>query len=282
MLILLPPSETKRDGGEFPALSEGGLEALSFAGLNPTRKKVTAALVSLSRKPAEALEVLKLSAKQSNEVTRNREVLTSPGMPAIDRYTGVLYDGLAASNLPDAARAFLRDNVVIQSALLGPVGALDPIPAYRLSFDSRLPKLAAGTLKKAWADAGAKALAGRISGGFESAEASGARLVLDLRSEGYSALSPVAPAPETVYLRVVTKGENGQLKALNHFNKKGKGEFVRALAKNTAVTSSISTVDELIAWASTLGLVLERGVEATADWPAELNLVVSGTVAKLC
>jgi cytoplasmic iron level regulating protein YaaA (DUF328/UPF0246 family) len=294
MLILLPPSETKRDGGAFPSLSEGGLEELSFPGLNPVRKKVAAALTSLSRQPAEALEVLKLSTKQSNEVVRNREVLTSPGMPAIDRYTGVLYDGLAASNLPDAAREFLRDNIVIQSALLGPVGALDPIPAYRLSFDSRLPRLAAGTLKKAWADAGAKALAGRIAGGtrggasgavageLESAESGGAQLVLDLRSEGYSALSPVAPAPETVYLRVVTKGENGQLKALNHFNKKGKGEFVRALAKNAAVTSSISTVDELIAWASTMGLVLERGADATADWPTELNLVVSGTVAKLC
>jgi cytoplasmic iron level regulating protein YaaA (DUF328/UPF0246 family) len=282
MLILLPPSETKRDGGDFAALSEGGLEALSFPMLSPTRKKVAAALVSLSRKPAEALEALKLSPKQMTEITRNRAVLTSSGMPAIDRYTGVLYDGLAASNLPDTAREFLRDNVVIQSALLGPVGALDPIPAYRLSFDSRLPQLAAGTLKKAWAAAGAQALAGRISADVSASGSVGAQLVLDLRSEGYSALSPLAPARETVYLRVVTKGENGQLKALNHFNKKGKGEFVRAIAKNSTETAGISTVDELIAWASTLGLVLERGAEATADWPAELNLVVSGTLAKLC
>jgi cytoplasmic iron level regulating protein YaaA (DUF328/UPF0246 family) len=282
MLILLPPSETKRDGGDFAPLGEGGLEALSFGALTPLRKRVAAALVSLSRKPAEALEVLKLSPKQMTEITRNREVLTSPAMAAIDRYTGVLYDGLAASNLPEDARQFLRDNVVIQSALLGPVGALDPIPAYRLSFDSRLPKLAAGTLKKAWAAAGSKALAGRIAGDVSASGSAGAQLVLDLRSEGYSALSPLTPAPETVYLRVVTKGENGQLKALNHFNKKGKGEFVRAIAKNAAATSGITTVDQLIAWASTLGLVLERGAEATADWPAELNLVVSGTLAKLC
>jgi cytoplasmic iron level regulating protein YaaA (DUF328/UPF0246 family) len=162
------------------------------------------------------------------------------------------------------------------------VGALDPIPAYRLSFDSRLPKLAGGPLKKAWAAAGSKALAGRIAGDVSASGSVGALLVLDLRSEGYSALSPLAPASETVYLRVVTKGENGQLKALNHFNKKGKGEFVRAIAKNAVATSAIATIDELIAWASTLGLVLERGAEATADWPAELNLVVSGTLAKLC
>jgi cytoplasmic iron level regulating protein YaaA (DUF328/UPF0246 family) len=108
------------------------------------------------------------------------------------------------------------------------------------------------------------------------------QLVLDLRSEGYSALTPVAPAENTVYLRVVTKGENGQLRALNHFNKKGKGEFVRALATAAATTSSLSTVEELIAWGKTKNLVLERGADATGEWPAELNLVVSGVVSKLC
>ena len=163
---------------------------------------------------------------------------------------------------------------MIQSALLGLVGALEPIPAYRLSFDSKLPALAAGSLKKAWAEAGSKALAKKLK-----AEP---QLVLDLRSEGYSALAPVAPAENTVYLRVVTKGENGQLRALNHFNKKGKGEFVRALAKDSENTSVITSVEELIAWGKTKNLILEPGAEATADWPAELNLVVSGVVQKLC
>jgi cytoplasmic iron level regulating protein YaaA (DUF328/UPF0246 family) len=275
MLILLPPSETKRDGGEGAPLEQLLAEsALSFPELNAIRKRVASAVVSLAKKPKVCAEVLKLSPKQMGEVDRNKAVKTSPTMPAIDRYTGVLYDGLAASNLPQEAREFLANNVMIQSAMLGPVGALEPIPAYRLSFDSKLPGLAAGTLKKAWAEAGAKALAKKLK-----AEP---QLVLDLRSEGYSALAPLTPAPNTVYLRVVTKGENGQLRALNHFNKKGKGEFVRALAKNAAVTSTITTVDELIAWGKTKNLMLERGVEATSDWPAELNLVVSGVVQKLC
>lgn len=275
MLILLPPSETKCDGGDGAPLEQVLNESsLSFPELNVIRKRVVRAVVSLAKKPTVCAEVLKLSPKQMGEVDRNKAVMTSPTMPVIDRYTGVLFDGLAAHNLDAQAREFLAHNVMIQSAMLGPVGALDHIPAYRLSFDSKLPALAAGTLKKAWAEAGAKSLAKKLT--------EDPRLVLDLRSEGYSALAPLTPGPNTVYLRVVTKGENGQLRALNHFNKKGKGEFVRALASDAAHTSSLSTVEELIAWGKTKNLVLEKGAEATSEWPAELNLVVSGVVSKQC
>jgi cytoplasmic iron level regulating protein YaaA (DUF328/UPF0246 family) len=275
MLILLPPSETKRDGGEGAPLEQLLVEsALAFPELNAIRKRVVAATVSLARQPKVCAEVLKLSPKQMGEVDRNKAVKISSTMPAIDRYTGVLYDGLGAINLPAEARTFLGEHVLIQSALLGPVRAVDLIPAYRLSFDSKLPSLAAGTLKKAWAEASSKALAKRLKEKHQ--------LVLDLRSEGYSALTPLAPAENTVYLRVVTKGENGQLRALNHFNKKGKGEFVRALAKDTAVTSSLENVEQLISWAATKNFILEPGEPATQDWPAELNLVVSGVVQKLC
>lgn len=270
MLILLPPSETKRDGGDGAPLSQS-LGNLAFPKLGPIRKKVIAATVALAKNPEESASVLKLSPKQMAEVGRNRVIRSSPTMPAIDRYTGVLYDGLAASTLSDSGREFLAKNVVIQSALLGPVGALDEIPAYRLSFDSKIPGLEAGSLKKAWAAAGSTALQAHSSG----------QLVLDLRSEGYSALSPVDPEPNVVYLRVVSRGENGQVRALNHFNKKGKGEFVRALALSAGVTSEINSVEDLIAWGKNVGLVLERGVPAQENWPAELNLVVEGQ-NKIC
>lgn len=276
MLILLPPSETKRDGGVGAALEQLLAEsALSFPELNVIRKNVLTAVVALAGNPEECAKMLKLSPKQMGEVVRNKAVMASPTMPAIDRYTGVLYDGLAAENLSGEAREFLGTHVMIQSALLGPVGALDLIPAYRLSFDSKLPTLAAGSLKKAWAEAGSNALATKLT--------SDAPLVLDLRSEGYAALAPLAPAENTVYLRVVTQGEDGQLRALNHFNKKGKGEFVRALATDAAHTGSLSSVDELISWGQARNVILERGAVATASaqWPAELNLVVSGVVHKL-
>jgi cytoplasmic iron level regulating protein YaaA (DUF328/UPF0246 family) len=162
---------------------------------------------------------------------------------------------------------------MIHSALLGPVSAGDNIPAYRLSFDSKL-WVSGKSLKATWSVPAAQALSRRIE--------SENRVVLDLRSEGYSALGPLEPSSTTFYLRVVTKGENGQLKALNHFNKKGKGEFLRALALDTEQTSQINTLDELISWAATRNIILEMGKPATSTWPAELNLVVSGVITKQC
>ena len=274
MLILLPPSETKRDGGEGPPLNLTALRFSTVAG--GTRKRVISATVALAKHPTESAKVLKLSPKQMFEVERNRTLLTSPTLPAIDRYTGVLFEGLNAATLPHASRAFLGSSALIQSALLGPIGALDLIPAYRLSFDSRLPKLEGSPLKKVWGATAGKVFAESLGG------SPGGHLVLDLRSEGYADLAPLPPGDNVYYVRVVTRGADGAVRALNHFNKKGKGEFVRALAMYAAVTSTIDTLDDLFAWAPTAGVVLELGipgVPATGKSPAkpaELNLVVSG------
>ena len=95
MLILLPPSETKRDGGTGLPLD---MSRLSWADeQTDARTRVTAALVALAQKPTACAAALKLSPKQLDEVTRNQQLLTSPTMPAIDRFTGVLFDGLDAA-----------------------------------------------------------------------------------------------------------------------------------------------------------------------------------------
>jgi len=130
------------------------------------------------------------------------------------------------------------------------VGAGDVIPAYRLSHDSRLPEL---PLKKHW----------RAANGAVLADAPG--LILDLRSESYAALGPLPEHPNAQYLRVVTHTAAGQKKALTHFNKKGKGEFVRRLAE---AGIDHPDVDSLLRWAAESGIRLERGR------PGELELSV--------
>lgn len=252
MLILLPPSETKRAGGEGPAWAA---EALGFPELGAAREATLDALVALSRDPDEAARVLKLSSRQLGEVAANAALRTAPTMPAVDRYTGVLFDALDASTLPAAARRWLGAHVAIHSAPFGPVRALDPIPAYRLAAGTRLPGLP--TPRRMWADAAGSAIA-----------ASSPSFVLDLRSEAYVGLGPVPPAVPHAYVRVVTESDGGAVRALNHFNKHAKGDLVRRLSLSRPRVSGLTA---LLRWAAA------DGVDLRPTAAGELQLVVPAT-----
>lgn len=247
MLILLPPSETKRHGGDGPPLD---LATLSFPELTAARRQALAGLKALSRNLAAAAGMLRLGPSSATEAARNRVVNTSPTMAAIDRYDGVLFDELDAASLPASARRFAAEHVAIGSALFGLSGALDPIPGYRLSHDSRVPGISLG---KIWRPP--------LTALFAEREG----LILDLRSEGYAALGPAPDRPDSVYVRVVSEGGDGRKRALTHFNKKGKGAFARRLLLAEIDHPDVAS---LLGWAAAEGIRLEPGA------PGELDLVV--------
>ena len=122
--------------------------------------------------------------------------------------------------------------------MFGPIGGGDPIPAYRLSHDSRLGPL---RLASHWPVPAARALASRSDG-----------LVLDLRSEGYRSLGPLDDA---VPLRVVSVDGSGRRRALNHWNKTAKGRLVALLARTDA---DVASMDDLVAWSRTNGVVIDH------------------------
>ncbi len=250
MLILLPPSETKRPGGEGAPLDAG---ALALPQLAPARRTVIDALVALSADEQAAMKALKLSERQRGEVAVNAALPTASTMAAVDRYTGVLFDALGAESLDASARDWLDAHVMIHSAPFGPVSDLDPIPAYRLAAGARLPGLP--PLRRIWAEPVTAAIAAADPG-----------FVLDLRSEAYVALGPVPPTVDGAYVRVVSAGADGTVRALNHFNKRAKGELVRLLA---ADRPEIASVRALRDWAGTVGLQMRAGS------PGELELVAS-------
>lgn len=234
MLILLPPSETKRAGGSRAPLR---LDRLAYPELSSRRTAVVDALVELSRDEDESARVLKLGATQRSEIAVNAALLSGPTLPAIDRYTGVLFDALDAASLDPSSRRWIGSHVRIHSAPFGLIGALDRIPSYRLGAGVSLPGLA--SLKKIWADATTAAIA-------EEAP----RFVLDLRSEAYVALGPVPAGVSTSYVRVVTAGSDGAVRALNHFNKHAKGQLVRQLAEQRPRVASARGFQ---AWAESAG-----------------------------
>ena len=238
MRLLLPPSETKLKGGR----PSTGLPTLSFTVQNPGRIDLMVALESWCRDaPQAAAKALKLGPKSIEELANNVFV-DAPLMPAIDRYTGVLYSATGVAEWTATQRDWAAKHIFVHSALFGIISSADEIPTYRLSFDTKVNGIA---LKDYWLGQVQDAIVEMAAGGW----------VLDCRSEGYRALAPIPASVPTAYLDVVSA--NGG-KALNHFNKIHKGELVRALVNDSP---SIPNADALADWANGRGL----SVVATAE-----------------
>jgi len=236
--ILLPPSETKRRGG----IPHSGSLGLSFPAQDAARADLMVVLETLCRdNPTEAVRVLKLGPKSVGELANN-VFANAPVMPAIDRYTGVLYSATEVANWAAAQRTWAGEHVFIHSALFGIVSSADEIPAYRFSHDTRLGGLA---LSRYWGSGLSAALTQMAAGDW----------VLDARSAGYRDLGRIPEDVRHWYLDVVSA--NGG-KALNHFNKIHKGRLVAALVADSPL---IADPESLVEWAGSHGLILavQRG-----------------------
>nr|WP_218862419.1 peroxide stress protein YaaA [Actinopolyspora biskrensis] len=222
---MLPPSETKSSGGDGPPLR---LETLSFEQLNPTRERLARALAELGKDLPASLAALGLSERQTGEVERNAALWDSPTRPALERYTGVLYDALDVGSLSGAERARADTRLAVVSALFGVVRGGDPVPAYRLSAGSTVPGI--GGLRGVWRPE-LTPLLGAQPGP-----------VVDLRSGAYAAL---AKLPDAIEVRVVTEDSSGTRKAVSHHNKAHKGRLARALARAEREPEGIEDVEEV-------------------------------------
>lgn len=216
MIVLLPPSETKRVGGDGPPLR---LDDLGSPDLTPLRGRLVDELVALAADTPASLAALGLSKTQHAEVERNAELRTAPTMPAIERYTGVLYDALDIASVSAAAASRARSRLAVGSALFGLLRAGDPIPAYRLSAGSKLP--------------GSPTLAARWKPVLEPelARLADDHLVVDLRSGSYA---PLGRLPGAVQVDVLAERPDGTRSVISHFNKAHKGRLARALATSRA------------------------------------------------
>ncbi|WP_296630844.1 peroxide stress protein YaaA [Rhodoluna sp.] len=223
MLFLLPPSETKAPGGKAITIHQA---AQTFGALNPAR-----------------LEVLQKLGDKSLD--------TAPTMPAIQRYTGTLYSAIHGRGLKGTPTEhnqltadelkLAKQHVLIQSALFGLIAATDLIPVYKLAPNKLLNGL---NLKTHWNAAHAPVWP-RLAKGP----------VIDLRSKAYAELAPLPTTLEAFEVTVYVQREDGSREQLNHFNKKAKGQLVRA-----ALTANKfpETIAQLKAAAKKAGLVLEQ------------------------
>lgn len=236
MLLLLPPSETKLTGGSNLTISQ---VHLSYGQLNDARDLILASLLEVSANKELGKRLLKLSDRQLIDLDRNLAIPNSPTMAAYLRYAGTIYKAINPKNFSELEEENMRKYVLIQSALFGLISATDRIPWYRLSAETRLPNL---DLKALWQQHQPMAWQRLVDSP-----------IIDLRSKSYLSLSPVPAEKESYYVEVLAD-EGGKRRALNHFNKKAKGDLVGAFVREKEPPK---TLDDLANLAQSVGLDME-------------------------
>ncbi|MFV1980910.1 MAG: peroxide stress protein YaaA, partial [Rhodothermia bacterium] len=114
-----------------------------FVSLNPERRMVIEAANALDLSPRQFAKTLGVeSAQVEKAVACNHEVMTSPLMSALDRYShGGMYGAMDFENLPTGAQRRLLEHGVIFSSMFGLLRPDDLVPEYYLTHTAKLPGL---------------------------------------------------------------------------------------------------------------------------------------------
>lgn len=258
-LILLPPSEGKASGGEGSPVNNN---ALSFGSLNPTRVRMAKALVQLGQRPRSSKKLLGVKGPALEKaMADNASLDTAPTMPAIERYTGVMYDAIDYQSLDGRARKVFDQKVIIMSGLFGMVRTLDMIPSYKLKMGAKL--LRQKTCSAAWKPLISETLAGQADFG----------VIWDLLPNEHSAAWDPLKVPHEARFtaKFAERTSNGQLKTITHLSKLLKGALVRHLVANIAGASAPELALEMVAeFSHPEGYTFDPGLTSEVDGATEL------------
>lgn len=223
-VLLLPPSEGKAPGGRGRRLA---LTRLSFPSLNEQRD-ATIDAVARAMKGSVAARAKLLGVKGdvlADATDANRAIRTAPTMPAIDRFTGVLYDELDVGSLTARDRKRLDAQVIVFSGVFGLLTPTDAIPDHRLKMNVAIPPV--GNVATAWRPLVTDALADRVAG----------TTVWNLLPNEHAAAwrpAPVgSPGGPTAMVSVrfldegPRRGRDRSFTTVSHWNKLLKGALVR-------------------------------------------------------
>ena len=148
---------------------------------------------------------------------QNQDIFNSLCAPAIERYTGVVYEHISWLTLSEKAKDYMEKYVYIFSGLFGLLSPNTPIPDYKL-------KMNVLSLQHHWNPILTKALKNE-------------KMIIDLLPQVHrKAYQPNKENVTPVDFLILNKGKKS---AAGHFGKAVKGEFIRYVAEN-----NISKIDD--------------------------------------
>jgi len=140
---------------------------------------------------------------------QNEDIFKSRCAPAIDRYTGVVYQHLDWNSLTNEAKEYMKKNVFIFSGLFGMTTPSTLIPDYKL-------KMNVLSLQYHWTPILTEALKSED-------------LIFDLLPQVYR--KAYSPNKNTIQIEFKVEGK-GSTRSAGHFGKAVKGKFIRFLSMN--------------------------------------------------
>lgn len=143
-----------------------------------------------------------------------KKIETNSPTPAINVYSGVLYQALGWNSLGANARKRAEKSIMIISAKYGAISPLTKIESYKEKIDN-------------------KKMAPVVSGTLDALKP---KLIVDCRSSTYKSVWH-APLEITVEIHISTV-VNGIRKVVTHMSKKTRGEIARMLLESRSIPNS--------------------------------------------
>ena len=197
--------------------------AATVVGAGARRRDPAPVSAGLARRGFDAQRELKVGpAAAAAALAAHRELSTGPALPALRRYTGVLYQELDFPGQPAPLRRRLASSTVIVSGLWGLLRGDDPVPAYKLPIGASVPGV--GRLAAWWRPRLTPVLAEYLTGA----------VVWNLLPGAYAAaLGPLETARVVWTVRVV-RDRDGRRSVVGHDNKAVKGALTRSVIERAA------------------------------------------------